>query len=136
MGCPRFDECCEYRWPLLCWICRGGVDPCLLSARSPRKSSPTSNPGNVAAKAMANIDRSLTHGQLRGSCPKLTLVAVTNWVRIRLLLPWCYGYDACHLFGQGCWLGLLTQDPGEEPHPLPLFLVIVGQALKTAVHSP
>jgi hypothetical protein len=39
-------------------------------------SSPALDPGNVAAKAMTKTDRSSVQGQLRGSRPKLKLVAM------------------------------------------------------------
>jgi hypothetical protein len=40
-------------------------------------SSPAPNPGSIAAKAVAKIDRGLMQGQLYGGCPKLKLVTVT-----------------------------------------------------------
>jgi hypothetical protein len=36
--------------------------------------SPALDPGNLAAKAMAKVDRSPMQRQLRGGCPKLELV--------------------------------------------------------------
>jgi hypothetical protein len=39
-------------------------------------ASPAPNPGNVAAKAVAKIDRGLMEGQLPGGRPKLKLVTV------------------------------------------------------------
>src|SRR5947207_1737688 len=39
--------------------------------------SPAPNPGNIAAKAMAKIDRRLMQRQLRGSRPELKLVTMT-----------------------------------------------------------
>src|SRR5271157_8008 len=77
MGCPRFDGLSKYRWPLLCCVCLGD-DMCRgVAARRARRSSATPNPGDVAAKAMAKIQRGLIQGQLRGCCPKLELVTVT-----------------------------------------------------------
>ena len=40
--------------------------------------SPTPNPGNLAAKAVAKIDRSPMQRQLRGGCPKLEVVTVAT----------------------------------------------------------
>jgi len=47
-----------------------------VATRWPSTSSPALNPRSVAAKAMAKIDRGLMQGLLRGSRPKLKLVAV------------------------------------------------------------
>src|ERR1700686_659637 len=77
MGCPRFDGYFKYRWPLLCCVWHCDDIPCVPSARYQSGSSPAPNPGDVAAKAMAKIDRGLMQGQLRGSRPKLELVTVT-----------------------------------------------------------
>src|SRR5208337_3896162 len=77
MGCPRFDGVSKYRWPLLCCVCLGDDMCCGVAARWARRSSATLNPGDVAAKAMAKIQRGLIQGQLRGRCPKLELVTVT-----------------------------------------------------------
>ena len=40
----------------------------------PGMPSPALDPGNLAAKAMAKVDRSPMQRQLRGGCPKLELV--------------------------------------------------------------
>jgi len=77
MGRSRFDGLSEYRWPLLCCVWCHDSSPAFCRAREhDRQSSPAPNPGDVAAKATAKIDRSLIQGLLRGSSPKLELVTV------------------------------------------------------------
>src|SRR5208337_2894754 len=78
MGQHRFDRLSEYRWPLLCCVWSHDSSPAFCRAwEHDRPSSPAPNPGNVAAKPMAKIDRGLMQRQLRGRSPKLNLVAVT-----------------------------------------------------------
>ena len=43
----------------------------------PEQVVTSANPGNIAAKSMAKIDRGLMQRQLRGSGPELKLVTVT-----------------------------------------------------------
>ena len=53
----RFEEWTKYRWLLLCCVLGCGHAPCSLSALGDWKPSPAPNPGNVAAKATAQVDR-------------------------------------------------------------------------------
>jgi hypothetical protein len=66
----------EYRWRRLP-VCLCAKDTSLvLAMRCPGMSSPSLDPGYVAAKALAEIDCGPMQWQLRGGCPKLELVAV------------------------------------------------------------
>jgi hypothetical protein len=72
MGSRRFDGFPNYRWPLLLFVCRGDDVPVLMAVGS----SPTPNPGNIAAKALAKIHGGAMHGQLCDGGPQLELVTV------------------------------------------------------------
>jgi hypothetical protein len=67
----------KYRWPLLSSLWCDGGTRAFLSACGDWIPSPAPNPGNVAAKAMAKIDRGLMQRLFRGGRPKLELVTVT-----------------------------------------------------------
>jgi hypothetical protein len=57
------------------------------------RESPAPNPGNVAAKATAQIDCGLMHRQLRGSGPKLKLVTMAVAAMAKVAAD-------CHVHGE------------------------------------
>ena len=60
-------------------VCHFSVETRLAFAmRMTPGPSPALDPGNLAAKAMAKVDRSPMQRQLRGGCPKLELVTVAT----------------------------------------------------------
>jgi hypothetical protein len=107
------DGFSEYRWPLLCCVWRGDDVPCFVSARRQRGPSPAPTPGNVAAKAIAKINRGLMQGQLRGGCPKLEVVTVTVATMARVAAD-------CHVHRERATMlrrGFMQRTPSVPLHP-------------------
>src|SRR5271165_1335945 len=75
MWLRRHDEFSEYRWRRLLSGFFAEDIRLARAMRWPGMPSPAIDPRNVAANAIAKIDRSPMQRQLRGRCPEFELVA-------------------------------------------------------------
>ncbi len=82
-----------------------GDDSAAVSTRDDARASPSPDPGNLAAKAIAKIDRGSMQGQVSGGCPKLKLVAVPSGFAVSSLVFGFSGFAVSSLRGvkPGFW---------------------------------